>query len=324
MKGSRILITGGIGFIGSNLARRCVASGAEVTLYDCLDPRSGGNLHNLEGIEEAVEVIHDDIRNFNGLSRAVQKKDIVFNCAAYTSHPDSMRDPLVDIEVNCKGVINLLEAVRRFNRQAKIVHVGTSTQVGKMRHSAVDEQHPEFPVDIYSANKTASEKYVLIYGGAYQMHATVVRLGNVYGPRSNIKSPDFGFMNFFIGLALQGKEIPVFGDGAQLRNVTYVDDCVAALILAAEEDASDREVFFATSDAHHTVLEIAEEIARTFGGSMRRVEWPKERQIIEIGDARISNRKIKSLLGWSPQYDLRSGLESTRDFFASRRQQYLQ
>src|SRR5688572_3437312 len=211
MKGQRVLITGGLGFIGSNLAHQCLELGAEVTIYDCLDPRSGGHMYHVHDIKNSVRVILNDIRNFEGICSGILNQDVIFNCAAYTSHPNSMREPLIDIDVNCKGVINLLEAARRFNQDAKLVHVGTSTQIGLMQINPVDESHPEFPVDIYSANKSASEKYVLIYGKAYNMRMTVVRLANVYGPRSNIKSPDFGFMNYFIGLALQDKELTIFG-----------------------------------------------------------------------------------------------------------------
>src|SRR5436309_14564493 len=163
LKGRRVMITGGLGFIGSHLAHRCLELGAEVTIYDCLDPRSGGNMYNVHAIEDSLNIVLNDIRNFEGVSAAIRNQHVLFNCAAYTSHPNSMKEPLIDIDVNCKGVINLLEAARRFNPEAKIVHIGTSTQIGKMRREPIDEDHPEYPVDIYSANKSASEKYVLIY-----------------------------------------------------------------------------------------------------------------------------------------------------------------
>ncbi len=323
LRGKSVLVTGGLGFIGSNVVRRCLDLGAKVTVYDCLDPRSGGNLYNLQDIEDSVEVVVNDLRNFEGLSTHVRRKHVVFNCAAYTSHPQSMKEPLIDIDVNCKGVINLLEAARRFNPEVKVVHVGTSTQIGRMVKGEVDELHPEFPVDIYSANKAASEKYVLVYSGAYGMHTCVIRLANVFGPRSNIRSPDFGFMNFFIGLALQGKEIQVFGDGAQIRTVTYIDDCVDALIRAATHPASDGEVFFATSDRRYSVKEIAESIVRQIGGTLRFVPWPKERAAIEIGDAVIVSRKIRDRLGWKAQTDLAGGLAPTADYFKPCLQKYL-
>jgi len=323
MKGQTVLITGGLGFVGSNVAHTCLTLGAEVTIYDCLDPHSGGNMRNVREIENSVEIVLNDIRNLEGISACIRNRDILFNCAGFTSHPNSMKEPFIDIDVNCKGVINILEAARRFNPDVKIVHVGTSTQIGKMNGQPIDEQHPEFPVDIYSANKTASEKYVLIYGPAYNMRTTVIRLANVFGPRSNIKSHEFGFMNYFIGLALQGKEITVFGDGKQLRNITFVDDCVRALILASQTDSTNGEVYFATSNSQYTVADVAEGITQVIGGRVRYVEWPRERKVIEIGDAVISNRKIKEALHWEPIVDLKCGLRKTKEYFLDCLESYL-
>lgn len=323
MKKQKVLITGGLGFIGSNLAHTCLERGAEVTIYDCLDPRSGGNMRNIADIVDDIQVILNDIRNFEGVSSSIIKQDVLFNCAAYTSHPNSMREPLIDIDVNCKGVINILEAARRFNPDVKIVHIGTSTQTGRMLTNPIDESHAEYPVDIYSANKSASEKYVLIYGNSYKMRTTVVRLANVYGPRANIRSPDFGFMNYFIGLALQNKEVTIFGKGNQLRNVCYVEDAVAALVLTSQRAESDRQVMFAVGDNHYDVADISTQITRHIGGTVRFVEWPKDRVAIEIGDAVISNRKIKSVLGWTAGVDLASGLTKTRDYFLPCLEEYL-
>jgi len=323
LTGRRVLITGGLGFIGSNLARACLEHGADVTVYDCLDPRAGGNMQNVDGFRDDLRIQLNDLRNSEAVFAAVVDQDLVFNCAAYTSHPNSMKEPLIDIDVNCKGTINVLEAARRFNQDAKIVHIGTSTQIGRMQSSPIDESHPEFPVDIYSANKAASENYVLIYGHAYGMSTTVVRFANVFGPRSNISSPDFGFMNFFIGLALQEKPITVFGDGAQLRTVSYVEDCVAALLLAAGSDSANGEVFFAVGDRQHSVVEIATQITENIGGDLRSVEWPKDREVIEIGDAVISNAKIRDKLGWAPQVELAAGLVKTVEYFRPRLEHYL-
>ncbi len=323
LRGRHVLVTGGLGFIGSNLAHRCLEAGAEVTVYDCLDPRSGGNMYNVHAIEGKLEIVLNDIRNFEGVSATIRGKDLLFNCAAYTSHPNSMRDPLIDIDVNCKGVINVLEAARRFNRDLKIVHVGTSTQIGRMQREPIDETHPEFPVDIYSANKSASEKYVLIYGSAYRMRTAVVRLANVFGPRSNIKSPEFGFMNYFIGLGLTGKRLTVFGDGRQRRNVMYVADAVEALVTAATSPASEGQALFAVADRHHTVADIAGAIATVIGGTVEFVEWPRDREVIEIGDAVLSNERITRAVGWTPRYDLHAGLAETAHYYRPRLREYL-
>ena len=280
-------------------------------------------MRNIADIVNDVQVILNDIRNFEGLSSSIIKQDVLFNCAAYTSHPNSMREPLIDIDVNCKGVINVLEAARRFNPELKIVHIGTSTQTGRMITDPIDETHAEYPVDIYSANKSASEKYVLIYGNSYKMRTTVVRLANVYGPRANIRSPDFGFMNYFIGLAMQNKEVTIFGKGNQLRNVCYVEDAIAALVLASQRTESDGQVMFAVGDKHYDVAAISTQITRHIGGKVKFVEWPKDREAIEIGDAVISNRKIKSVLGWEPGVDLASGLTKTKEYFLPCLEEYL-
>ncbi|MFZ2491598.1 MAG: NAD-dependent epimerase/dehydratase family protein [Thermoanaerobaculia bacterium] len=323
LDGRRILITGGLGFIGSNLALRCLELGATVTIFDMLDPRSGGNIENIKAFEHDVRVELNDIRNFEGVSAVIRGHDLLLNCAAYTSHPNSMRDPLTDIDVNCKGVINILEAIRRFNPACRLVHVGTSTQIGRMLYSPIDERHPEFPVDIYSANKTASEKYALIYGSAYGLDTTVVRLANVYGPRSNIRNPDFGFMNYFIGLGLAGKTITVFGEGRQLRTISYVSDVVDALVLAGVSPRAAGETFFAVGECQYDVSQIASAIASVIGGRVQQVEWPPDREAIEIGDAIISNAKIREMLAWVPEIDLEAGLALTRDYFADKLARYL-
>lgn len=321
--GKAVLVTGGLGFVGSNVVNSLVVSGAKVSIYDCLDPRSGGNMANVEDVRGDVEIIINDIRNLEGLSSAMIDKELVVNCAAYTSHPNSMKEPYVDIDVNCKGVINLLEAVRRFSPESKIVHVGTSTQVGPMRLSQIDEMHPEFPIDIYSANKSVGEKYIMVYGHVYGLKTSVVRLANNYGPRSNIDNPDFGFMNYFVGLGLQGKEITVYGDGSQLRNITYIDDSVSAILKALADPNSTGEVVFAVSDFQYAIREVAEGIASNIGGQVRYVEWPKGRERIDVGDAVISSQKIDKLLGWKAKTDLSSGLQKTKKYFSKRLDRYL-
>ncbi|MCK4783649.1 MAG: GDP-mannose 4,6-dehydratase [Desulfobacteraceae bacterium] len=325
LSGQKILVTGGLGFIGSNLAHTCLGLGAEVTIYDCLDPRSGGNLYNIHDIQDAVELCYQDILNFDQLSQHIINKDIIFNCAASTSHPFSMREPWIDLDVNSRGVINLLEAVRRFNRDGRFIHLGTSTQLGRLQYQPADEKHPEFPTDIYSANKSVSEKYVLIYANAYQMRATVVRLSNVFGPRATIHSPEFTFNNYFIGLALQGKDITVFGDGKQKRNVIYVEDAITALIhISQTEKIVAGETFFVVGDHHYSVAQIAEATVRYIGsGKVKFVKWPKSRKTVEVGDAIISNKKIKEVLNWVPQHDLKSGLIKTKAYYKNCLEEYL-
>jgi len=324
LRGQKVLITGGLGFIGSNLAHQCLELGAEVTIYDCLNPRSGGNLYNINDIKDSVELHCHDIADFDRACQHIADKDIIFNCAASTSHPFSMREPWLDLDVNSRAVIDLLEAARRFNRDIRFIHLCTTTQLGRLQYRPADEKHPEFPMDIYSANKSVSEKYVLIYANVYKLRATAVRLSNVFGPRACIHSSEFTFNNYFIGLALQNKDVTVFGNGKQMRNVIYVDDAVSSLILVSQADNVAAEALFAVGDEHFSVAEIAEATVKYIGSSsVRYVPWPIGREVADLGDAIISNEKIKKAIGWRPIVDLKTGLIQTRKYFEKCLHEYL-
>jgi UDP-glucose 4-epimerase len=324
LAGARVLVTGGLGFIGSNVAHRCVALGATVTICDTLDPRCGGNPVNLAGITDRVRSTAVDIRDADAVAPLVAESDLVFNCAAFTSHAQSMKDPHHVMSVNCDGVIALMDAVRRSGRPIRVVHVGTSTQIGRMITEPATETHPEFPLDMYSASKTAAEKVLLVHGEAYGIPVTAVRLANVYGPRANIRSADLGFLNYFIGRALRGEDLTVYGAGDQLRNVTYVDDVVDALVRVARSDRCSGEVLFAASAEHLSVRELAERVAMELGGvPVRSVPWPTERRGIEVGHQILSSAKAKELLGWAATTGLHEGLAATRAYYAPRLSEYV-
>jgi UDP-glucose 4-epimerase len=187
----------------------------------------------------------------------------------------------------------------------------------------IDEKHPEFPMDIYSANKVATEKYVQIYHTTYGLDTTVIRAPNLYGPRACISNPGFGFINYFIGLALAGKTLTIYGDGKQLRNFLFIDDCSRALLMAASDPKAKGEIFFISSPRQYMVAEVAAEISKTIGGKTAFVEWPKERLAIEIGDAVISSRKISEKIGWEARYSLKEGLKATKRYFSSWMSSYL-
>jgi UDP-glucose 4-epimerase len=324
LMGKKILIFGGLGFIGSNLAHRCLELDANVLIYDSLDPHSGGNLFNVEDIKKDIQLHFHDILDFDRLVHHITNQDIIINCAASTSHPFSMREPSIDLDVNSRGVVNILDAIKRFNRDAKFVHLGTSTQLGRLIYQPADENHPEFPTDIYSANKSVSEKYVLIYSRAYGIRATVLRLSNVFGPRATINSPEFTFNNYFVGLALQNKKITVYGDGNQKRNVIYVEDAVEAIVQACMNDHGNGETYFAVGDEHYSVSQIAEATVKYIGsGEVTYVPWPMERKVIDIGDAVISNRKFKETFHLVPKYNLKSGLIKTAKYYKTCMDKYL-
>jgi UDP-glucose 4-epimerase len=324
LAGQKVLITGGLGFIGSNIAHKCVNLGAEVSIYDCLDPHSGGNIFNIESIIKSVTLYCNNILNFDRLSDVIQNQDIIINCAASTSHQTSMKEPWLDQNINSKGMLNLLEAIRRFNPTCKFIHLGTTTQLGKLQYQPADENHPEFPTDIYSANKTAAEKYALIYSNAHNLNITILRVSNVFGPRASIHTAEFTFNNFFIGLALQNKIITVFGDGNQKRNVIYVDDVVNGIILVSQNPQTNGEVFFLVGDEHYSVSEIAKATVKNMeSGQFQLVPWPKGREKIDVGDAIISNKKLKDYIDWIPEYNLHNGLKNTRRYYINYLEKYL-
>jgi UDP-glucose 4-epimerase len=311
-----VLITGGLGFIGSNLARRLVDQGANVTLVDSLIPEYGGNPANITGIEDRVTVEIADVRDTERLPALIRDRDLVFNLAGQTSHVDSLHDPYTDLEINCRAQLSILETVRNENPEAKVVFASTRQLYGRPLYLPVDERHPLAPVDPNGVNKAAGEWYHLVYGEIYGLRCTVLRLTNTYGPRMRVKDDRQTFLGTWLRLAVQGEELLVFGDGTQRRDFTYVDDAVDAFLLAGESEAADGEVFNVGGEPPVSLGELADLLVELAGGgSWQLVPFPEERRSIDIGDYYADDSKIRSRLGWEPRVGLRDGLERSLAFY---------
>lgn len=321
--GARVLITGGLGFIGSNLAHRLVGLGAQVTLVDSLIPEYGGNLYNIAGIEDRVRVNIADVRDEYSMDYLVQGHDFLFNLAGQTSHLDSMRNPYIDLDINCRAQLSILEACRKNNPRITIVYASTRQIYGKPDYLPVDERHLLHPVDVNGINKMAGEWYHILYNNVYGIRACALRLTNTYGPRMRVKDARQTFLGIWIKNVIEGKPIQVWGDGTQLRDFTYVDDCVEAMLLAAVHPAAAGQIFnlgglevISLRDLAALTVEVAG------GGSFEIIPYPADRKPIDIGDYYADDRRIRSMLGWQPRVELRTGLARTIAFYREHRQHY--
>ncbi len=324
MAGKKALVTGGLGFIGSNIAHKLVELGADVTIYDaCLDPY-GWNYANVKEIKDRVKVVKADMRDFTKVCEAVKGQDYVFNCAGQVSHIDSMKDPWLDLDINCKGNLNLLEAARRHNDKATIVYCGTRAEIGRAVYTPIDEAHPTDPVDIYGINKLAGEKYHLLYADVYGMRISSLRLNNGVGERHQMKHSLYGILNWFIRLALEGKDITIYGSGNQLREYNYVEDVVDALVLAAQSRKAAGKYYFISTKEPIPFIEMARRVVTEVGkGKVVKVPWPKERKQIEVGNVVTSYQKIRKELGWVPCTGFDEALKRTVSFYRERLPEYV-
>lgn len=322
-EGRRVLITGGLGFIGSSLARALVEAGSRVVLVDSLVPEYGGNLFNLDGIEDRVVVNISDVRDRHSLRYLLREQDVVFNLAGQTSHVDSMEDPFTDLEINCASQLSILEACRSHNPEVKIVFAGTRQVYGRPRALPVSEEHPLAPVDVNGVNKAAGEWYHLLYGQVYGLRVAVLRLTNTYGPRMRVRDARQTFLGTWLRALVAGEEFVVYGDGSQRRDFTYVDDAVEAFLLAAASDVADGEVFNLGDDEPVTLRELADLLVElNGGGSYRLVPFPQDRLRIDIGDYYGDYSKIRERLGWTPSVPLAEGLERSLAFYRRHADRY--
>jgi dTDP-glucose 4,6-dehydratase/UDP-glucose 4-epimerase len=320
---SRVLITGGLGFIGSNLARRLSAMGAKITIVDSLIPEYGGNLFNIADIRDKVTVNVCDVRDPVAMAHMIKGVDYLFNLAGQTSHLDSMDDPQTDLDINAKAQLYILEACRKFNQDIKIVFASTRQLYGKPEYLPVDEKHPVRPVDVNGINKLAGEWYHLLYNNVYGIRACALRLTNTYGPRMRVCDARQTFLGIWVRHLIEGRSIKVFGDGMQLRDFNYVDDCVDALLMAGAAEATNGNVYNLGSEEVIGLKPLAEMMTGLgHGGTYELVPFPVERKAIDIGDYYSDFSMIRNALGWEPKTGLHEGLERTIAYYQENHDHY--
>lgn len=322
--GRRVMITGGLGFLGSNLARRLVDLGADVLIVDSLLPDYGGNLFNIADIKERVRVNIADVRMQSTIGFLSRGQDVIFNLAGQVSHIDSMHDPYTDLEINCRAQLSILEACRTNNPDVRVVYAGTRQVYGRPDYLPVDERHLVRPADINGVNKAAGEYYHLLYNNVFDLRACSLRLTNVYGPRQLIRHNRQGFIGWFIRLAIEDREIQVFGDGSQMRDFVYVDDAADAFLRAGASDACDGDVFNVGGNepiSHRDLVSLLIQAAGT--GTVRYVEWPADKKRIDIGSFYSDSTKFSERVGWTPRIELREGLRQTIAFYREHMAEYI-
>ncbi len=318
--GRKVLITGGLGFIGSNLAIELVARGARVTLLDSMIPSYGATIQNIEPIRDRVMVNYSDVRDLHSLPYVVRDQEVIFSLAGQVSHIESMQDPLVDLDINCRSQLSLLECCRRENPTARLVLASTRQIYGKPQTLPVTESHPLGPTDINGVNKLAAEMYFKLYAEVYGLSTISLRLTNTYGPRMDLQNRKKGFVGVFIQQALRGERIRLFGDGQQRRDFNFVGDVTRALAVAGESLQVCGESFNIGHHEHYSLFEFVELLAKHCPTEFEFVPFPRDLKAIDIGDYYADYSRFQELTGWSPQIDLDEGLELTLRHYRQLRQ----
>ena len=321
--GKEVLITGGLGFIGSNLSIELVKLGARVTIIDNMLPRQGSNFFNIRDVEDRVKVNISDVRNELSMNHLVQGKDYIFHLAGQVNHVDSMRNPIQDLDINCRGTLVLLEALRHHNRSAKVIFAGTRGEYGSSVKLPVDEEHPTNPKGIYAVTNLTAEKMILVYDDVFGIKGACLRITNTYGPRHQMMHDEYGVFNWFIRKAMDDEDIPVFGDGRILRDFLYVDDLVECMLMTASADGAYGEVFNIGSGVPVSFIELAEKIASIAGtGRAIYTEFTQERKEVEPGDYYAAIGRIGRVVGWVPKTALEEGIRKTIDYYRHYRKEY--
>jgi len=314
-KGARVIITGGLGLIGSALARRLVTLGAEVLLVDSMIPEYGGNLTNIADIRDRVIVNIGDIRGAYIMRFLLADQNFLFNLAAQTSHLDSMAAPADDLAINCAAQLQLLEACRAVNPGITIVHAGTRQIYGRPDYLPVDERHPLRPVDVNGVNKMAGEAYHLLFHDVYGIKSRSLRLTNVYGPGMRIKDARQTFLGIWLRRVIEGQPFEIWS-GEQRRDLLYVDDAAEAFLYAAVTQEAEGLALNVGGYEACNLADLAEAVIAAYGGGKYEIrEFPAERKRIDIGDFVTDDRRFRAISGWRPRVRLVEGLRRSLDYY---------
>jgi UDP-glucose 4-epimerase len=320
----KILITGGLGFIGSNLARRLVEYGNSITVVDSLIPEYGGNLRNIHDIQDKIKVNLSDVRNVPAINNLIKGHDYLFNLAGQTSHLDSMHDPITDLDINAKAQLSILEACRKYNPHIRIVFASTRQIYGRPKYLPVDEKHPHHPVDVNGINKIAGEQYHVLYQKVYGISSSVLRLTNSYGPRMRIKDARQTFLGIWIRNLLEGKPIQVFGDGKQRRDYNYVEDVLDALLIAATEENAIGKVYNLGAPAPLSLEDTAKIMCQEIEGSdYQMIPFPKDKKAIDVGDFICDYSAFRDKFGWEPKVSFEEGIQRSFKYFKDEIEHYI-
>ena len=323
-KNVSVLITGGMGFIGSSLAHQLVNEGASVTVLDAQLPEYGSNSTNLRGIEEDVDVLERDVRSQDDIAVPIRNADIVYHCAAQLSRTESMKSPQKDSDINCRGLLNVLDTCANMEEVPRVIFPSSQAVVGKPSTLPISHETRASPLDVYGANKRAGELYCQVYEQTQDVPTTTVRLTNVYGPRAQLSNPNYGVIQQFIRAAIQGEELTVFEPGTITRDFVYIDDVVSGLLALGRNDEVVGERYLIGSGTATTIRELAESIISVANrGTVKLVPWPDDWDSIRMGDIESDPSKLQTETGWEPRTGLEDGLKRTTDYYGSHLDQYL-
>jgi UDP-glucose 4-epimerase len=322
-QGKRVLVTGGLGFIGSNLSARLMELGARVTIVDNMMPRLGGNLFNVKEIMDHIQINFSDVRDEHSMDYLVKDQDFIFHLAGQVNHVDSIRNPIQDLDINCRGTLVLLESCRKYNREVKVIFSGTRGEYGASVKLPVAEDHPTNPKGIYAVTNLSAEKMVLVYDDVHKISGICLRITNTYGPRHQMAHDEYGVLNWFIRKAIDNELIPVFGNGHILRDFLYVDDLVECFLQVAICPSAYREVFNVGTGIPISFIDLAKKIVKVAdSGKVAFTEFTKERKEVEPGDYYTDISKIRKIVGWTPKTDLSEGLKKTIEFYRKYKKEY--